>query len=506
MRLATSMATAIILSLILVSDACSMEVGGGAGVLAGADSSARGSFTADGAGASTTTISSGSVMDIAESHYVQDATGKRAEMSFKVVNPEGAVGYKATLTPAEGSVPEAAKVSATQTVKIAKADSIFLHSAAKSQGSDLAGVNLTVNKTDVPASFSGSSTSTATSSSALAQVQGNVLGAVNRTGGYGGSSITGPYDITWEADSLGEKVEGSLAMQASSTSGLGTLRSSSVFSVNPAEKIGAAINASWNGDTINVAKGTYVENLILASNVTVKGAGSGKTVVDGNRSGSVIAIDDGRKVSLSGMTIVNGYAKNGSGISNNGIMTLTGSVIASNYAVCGGGIYNGPNGTATVDKTTIIGNSAEMGGGIYSDGILKLTGSTVSGSYAKLGGGVASMGTSTLTGCTITMNVGTSSGGGVLSYGNATIIKTAISSNVGDWVGGRSCQHGQPDHQRQHSHRKPCFVNPRDRRRDLHRWHSSHRQDHHLKELGHIWRRNIEQSGHSDYIQEPGLR
>ena len=183
--------------------------------------SAQGSFTADGSGASTTTSSRGDVLDFSESHYVQDATGKRAEMSFKVVNPVGAIGYKATLMPKENDVPEAAKVSATQTVKVPGADSIFLHTAAKSSGSDVAGVNLTVNKTDVPASFSGSSTSTATAGSALAQVQGKVLGAVSRTGGYGGSSITGPYATKWSADSLGEKVEGSLAMQASSTAGLG---------------------------------------------------------------------------------------------------------------------------------------------------------------------------------------------------------------------------------------------------------------------------------------------
>ena len=488
MKPATGLVTIIILSLTLVSGACSVEVGGGAGVLAGADSSAQGSFTADGSGASTTTSSSGSVMDLSESHFVQDSKGKRAEMAIKVINPVGAVGYKATLTPGEGSVPEAAKVSATQKVSVAKADSIFLHSAAKGQGSDVAGVNLTVNKTDVPASFSGSSTSTATAGSALAQVQGKVLGAVNRTGGYGGSSITGPYATVWSADSLGEKVEGSLAMQASSTAGLGTLSSSSVFSVDAlkSEKIGAAANASWNGDTINVAKGTYIENVIIGSDVTVKGAGAGKTIVDGNASGggagSVITINEGRKVSLSGMTIRNGYAQNGGGIMNNGTMTLTGSTIASNYAQNGGGIYNGLNGTATVDKTTFTGNTADMGAGIYSEGALKLTGSTVSGGYARMGRRSCLLG-----------HISTDWLHNHHEFRQPVWWWSCVSRQPyhkqdhylferrhHDWR--RNCDHGQSNHQGQHSHREPhCFAYELGRRRDLqHGRHNHHRQDHSL--------------------------
>ena len=221
-------------------------------------------------------------------------------------------------------------------MKIPKADRIELHTAAKSNGSDIAGANLTVTGADAsPASFLGSTTSTATSTSASARVDGQFAGAISGFAGYGGSSIAGPYAASKSRDSLGKKVEGSLSMQASSTAGSGTIGGVFAFCVNPSEKIQAAIGAAWDGDTINVAKGTYLENIIIEKSLTLKGAGPGKSVIDGKGSGSVATTGISNKaarVSLSGFTIQNGKAENGGGIYNMGTLTLTGSTVAWNSA------------------------------------------------------------------------------------------------------------------------------------------------------------------------------
>ena len=166
-------------------------------------------------------------------------------------------------------------------------------------------------------------------------------------------------------------------------------------------------------------------------------------------------------------------------------LILTGSIVTSNYADnLGGGIYNGPKGTATVDKTIINGNSANVGGGIYSEGTLKLVGSTVSGSGAKKGGGIACLGRSELTGCTITMNGG-SEGGGiiVLSGGDTTISKTAISSNYALDFGGGIDNMGSLiiKDSTITGNQVPLTRNEESvRRRDLQLWHCYHRQDHNL--------------------------
>src|SRR5439155_11384982 len=51
--------------------------------------------------------------------------------------------------------------------------------------------------------------------------------------------------------------------------------------VNPCKTIGYAITRSVSGDTIQIAAGAYHENLLVDRSLTLKGAGSGSTSVDG---------------------------------------------------------------------------------------------------------------------------------------------------------------------------------------------------------------------------------
>ena len=55
-----------------------------------------------------------------------------------------------------------------------------------------------------------------------------------------------------------------------------------VYTVNPGESIQAAIDVASNGDTINVAPGTYTETLTIAhKGIHIRGAGAGQTILDG---------------------------------------------------------------------------------------------------------------------------------------------------------------------------------------------------------------------------------
>ena len=151
--------------------------------------------------------------------------------------------------------------------------------------------------------------------------------------------------------------------------------------------IGHAISLAASGDSIQVAAATYAENLTIGLSLTLTGSGASTTIIDGGRVSRVVTINSSSAhVTLSGLTIRNGHAFAGGGISNVGILTLVTSNVSGNAVSCsgfsctvaGGGIYNS-GGTITIQSSTISGNNATCsesgvrngrcgaaGGGIYN--------------------------------------------------------------------------------------------------------------------------------------------
>lgn len=227
--------------------------------------------------------------------------------------------------------------------------------------------------------------------------------------------------------------------------------------------------------TINVPAGTYNLNVLttngedaaaqgdldLLVSMTIAGAGSGNTIIDGNATDRVFHIHNGSTVTLENMTIQNGDTQN-SGEDGGGILaessaplTILSCVIDGNSALDrGGGLYvdgstlnitnstmsgNSANNRAgglnlqdcntTINGSTISGNicTNNRAGGMYvyaefGDAMLTINNSTISGNTAggSYGGGIAILGiqgrtmTSEITNSTISGNFASTNGGGIL--------------------------------------------------------------------------------------------
>lgn len=134
-----------------------------------------------------------------------------------------------------------------------------------------------------------------------------------------------------------------------------------------------AINAALNGDTVLVAPGTYVENIIINQDIKVRSSGgSSVTIIDGNQSGCVVnfqGLVTQQNGLLEGFTIYNGknLTSSGGGIACNwpASPTIRNNFICDNITdYNGGGIWCATS--PKIIKNTIINNrsTSNYGGGI----------------------------------------------------------------------------------------------------------------------------------------------
>jgi hypothetical protein len=182
-------------------------------------------------------------------------------------------------------------------------------------------------------------------------------------------------------------------------------------------------------------------DLDIAKDLTLRGAGAGRTVIDGgglDRVLHVVGLGPIPVVSVSGLTLRNGATNlAGGAIANHGTLSLVEAVVSGNTTTSdGGGISNG--GTLSLVDSTVSGNSALFsfagGGGLVnaSGATVTIVRSTISGNVTDFfGGGVWNSGTATVTGSTISGNTSVSGGGGGLaSFDVLTLVNSTISGNV----------------------------------------------------------------------------
>lgn len=180
------------------------------------------------------------------------------------------------------------------------------------------------------------------------------------------------------------------------------------------KSIQSAIDATKNGDTVLVHDGTYVENINFnGKEITVRSEnGTETTIIDGSNpvdlnyaSVVIFASGETRNSIIDGFTLTKGSGTNtGSGF------------------FYGGGVFC-DNPSFLINNCKIIDNSAREGGGIFS------------------------LGSISITNCTISNNTATSyNGGGVNFFGGAPVISNCLITNnkaVGNG-GGIACPNGSP--------------------------------------------------------------
>jgi hypothetical protein len=187
--------------------------------------------------------------------------------------------------------------------------------------------------------------------------------------------------------------------------------------------------------------------------MTIQGPGAASLTVSGNQVSRVFDITSrSAVVTLSGMTISDGYASDslgGGGIYNYGTLTVTNCTLSGNTAAgsgmmgsSGGAIIN--LGTLTVTNSTFSDNTIQgaefgcAGGGIANgDGTLTVTNSTffnntATASTSAYGGGIFSntSGQVVLTNITLANNRVKTAGGGLhIARGSAALNNTLIAGN-----------------------------------------------------------------------------
>lgn len=218
----------------------------------------------------------------------------------------------------------------------------------------------------------------------------------------------------------------------------------------------AAIAAAAAGDTIDFAPGLSGQTITLTSgelliNQALTIDGGGVITVSGNNASRVFNIGGSGVVTLTGLTIRDGFASGtgGGGILNDGgWLLLQSSTVISNTGSSGGGLHNRNGGRATISAATVISNHAGVnGGGVFNVGsgsVVTITNDSQirDNGAGNTGGGVYSgvAGSSVLVSAsTIASNTATTDGGGIYITNSSVVTLTngtLVQDNSADASGG----------------------------------------------------------------------
>ena len=201
-----------------------------------------------------------------------------------------------------------------------------------------------------------------------------------------------------------------------------------------------ASGAVNSGGTVNIADGNYkgINNtkIIINKNMVLNGQSQTGTVINGTDSSWIFMVQKGAVVTISNLTITNGYIFDGPGvICNEGYLTLNHCNFLKNsqqgsVEICVGPIYN--KGTLTVTNSNFMDNYAcNSGGGVICNaGTLTVTGSNfTNNSGYGCGGAILNWDTLTVTVSNFNGNQAYGAGGAIFNAGNLTVTGSSFTNN-----------------------------------------------------------------------------
>jgi len=190
----------------------------------------------------------------------------------------------------------------------------------------------------------------------------------------------------------------------------------------------------------------------ITGTVVISGPGSTDITINGDELYRVFEVGNGASLTMSGITIRNGYmADSGAGIYNDhGTLSLSECVIADNSTVnlggagilndsgtvqldsCvfadnsagtgnGGGVRNN-SGFVTIVDTTFINNRAFHNGAIDNSGVMTVTSSLLADNQARVAGGIYNNGTLTITNSTLSGNIAYIASAGAIDNGGTLVV------------------------------------------------------------------------------------
>lgn len=174
-------------------------------------------------------------------------------------------------------------------------------------------------------------------------------------------------------------------------------------------------------------------DLNLSQPVTIRGAGAGETVIDGNRQSRIFS--NAASTTITDVTLTHGQVQppplsapsGGGAIWNSATLTLERVAVVANTAEYGAGVFNSPGSFLTIRDSVVADNSGNEAGGIRFDSGGLVANTTITrnrverrtdrfGELSGYGGGIDSRGaggTLEIIGSVITDNYASDGGGGI---------------------------------------------------------------------------------------------
>ncbi len=182
----------------------------------------------------------------------------------------------------------------------------------------------------------------------------------------------------------------------------------------PKKTIRSGVSTVRSGGILRLARGTYyTNNIAISKSINIRGAGSTKTIINGNNKGRIFTIK-GVKVTISGVTFTKGRASYGGAIHNTGSLSISHSRFLSNKSPnYGGAIFNG--GKLSTYNVKFLANGAHNGASILNDegSTMNIVKSAFNGNHAYgsgggigYGGAIQNIGTGYLTSNSFLGNTG----------------------------------------------------------------------------------------------------